>query len=443
MLTHHLPPEILHLIFSQTSRRDLTSLCLVSQAVYHIASDILYESISFDLFEDDFTTDFWTRQNGDPRFHSLYRTLIERPNFALLVKKLHILFYLRKFSQGAVPPLDVVSSQLGMLASVIRKCANLQDVYIAHEFALADSAIRDLNESLLSLSRLRKLRVAVKDTRYQGLVGRPRHLAGETDVGVSLLQKAFILSCVQNLDVTLQEGPDSLLRNLDFPINENITKLSLSEACFDPNHLSKILAALPRIEELCLSFFLFVEVGSTSTGSCLDSEDLGSALATSCSTLVNLKIELEFDLNSSRAPRTRPGEDAGYALSRRLGSLRSYTRLKSLELPPEMLLGWNERTAPELSDVLPEKLETLHFRHDLSHRESSPWCDFSPLCNKLGNYLGDCEVTMPKKLILSHFPDGSRLGMLDFVESKCLGRGVRLVVIHDRSGSTMDGLYLR
>ncbi|KAI1443895.1 hypothetical protein F5Y02DRAFT_193388 [Annulohypoxylon stygium] len=443
MLTHNLPPEILHLIFSHTSKRDLSALCLVSQDIYRIARELLYESISFDLFEDDFTTDPWTRANGDPRLHSLCRTLIERPNFALLVKKLHILFYLRKFSQGAIPPLDVVSSQLGMLSGMIRKCGNLQDVYIAHEYALADSSIQDLNESLLSLSRLRKLRVAVKDTRYQGLVGRPRHIAGESDVGASLLQGAFKLPCMQSLDVTLQQGPDSPLRSLAFPINESITKLSLSEACFDPNHLTKILAAAPRIEELCLSFFLFAEVGSTSPGSCLDSEDLGRALAISCSTLVNLKIEVAFDLNSTLAPRTRPGEDAGYALSRRLGSLRSYTKLRSLELPPEMLLGWNERTAPELSDVLPANLETLHFRHDLSHRESSLWCDFSPLCNKLGNCLGDSEVIMPKKLILSHFPDGSRLGMLEFIESKCLGRGVQLVVIHDRSGSILDGLYLR
>ncbi|KAI2467399.1 hypothetical protein F4781DRAFT_310926 [Annulohypoxylon bovei var. microspora] len=435
MLTRYFPPEILRLIFGHTSNPDLTALCLVSRDIYGIANEMLYASIAMDLFQSAVSTPFWMNANGDPKFHSLCRTLSDRPEFALFIKKLHILFYLRKFDQDALPPLDVVSSQLRVLASIIRKCANLQNIYVTHEYALSDSAIRDLNDAILSLSLLRKVRVIVRDTRFQGMAGRTRHIAGQTDVGVSLLHSALKLPSITSLDLTLQEGPQSPLQMLSFPINSNIVRLSLSEACINPTHLAKIIAAVPRVEELSLCFFLCVELGSTSPGSCLDSEDLGNALAVSRSTLVSLKIQIDFDVDIAHVLITGAGEGAGYALSRRLGSLRSYTRLKSLQLPPEVLLGWDEGDAPGLSELLPDSLESLHFRYDLSHKTSSPWFDFGPLCKRLGNYLGDSQAIMLKELVLSRFIGEDRDGIVDFIESQCYNRNVRFYVSEGRSGS--------
>jgi len=69
-----------------------------------------------------------------------------------------------------------------------------------------------------------------------------------------------------------------------------------------------------------------------------------------------------------------------------LHALKSFTKLKHLELSPEVILGWDESSAAPLSKLLPETLESICFRYDFGGWDGSPWA-FQSLSQVIMGYL--------------------------------------------------------
>ncbi|KAF2664322.1 hypothetical protein BT63DRAFT_460624 [Microthyrium microscopicum] len=127
------------------------------------------------------------------------------------------------------------------------------------------------------------------------------------------------------------------------------------------------------------------------TESHLNCRELEVALSTYASTLISLDIKIDFlalgTIGNDDWEQQIGDGDKQRGLRRTL-NLKHYTALKHVKVDPELLLGFSETPSPELSDCLPECLESLHFpsEGDQWWAHSSPW-KTTALPQKLERYI--------------------------------------------------------
>ena len=255
------------------------------------------------------------------------------------------------------------------------------------------------NRSLSSVRQLQKLEFKIFDAKW------PPHIPGETDVNVSLFQ-ALSITSLTSISLTMQQGPGSLLPTtmLAMPATSSITKLSLNQAYLSMESLNIIIRALVNLKHLSLSFLWYADPVNPQVGEHLDCEKLGQALVHRFSTLESLDIAVRFESRSAVDVTSGSGEHSSWGLLHSIGALRSFTSLTSLQLAPEVLLGWEDEGALPLSDLLPDSLRQLYFRWDFGLWEKSPW-EFELLCESLFNYLDFSPPPLLKSLVLTCFDD--------------------------------------
>lgn len=153
----------------------------------------------------------------------------------------------------------------------------------------------------------------------------------------------------------------------------------------------------------------------------LDCKRLGHALAVGFSTLEKLKIAVQFDARTAFDVGDGSGENCRWGLLGRLGSLQSCTRLKSLEISPEILLGWDESNEVLLPGLLPPFLDSLCFRWDFGDWSYSPW-----EVDLVENYINLYQPTALKHLKMLCIKGQEELGRtsIDAIKSKCRDLGI-------------------
>ncbi|KAI1172409.1 hypothetical protein F4777DRAFT_516684 [Nemania sp. FL0916] len=403
-------PAVWRRVCAYADVSDFAALCRVTPPLYDICQTLLYNSIALDLSKKDTSP-----------LSLLCRTLKKRSDLALCVEHLH----LRLSDSNSKQAVDALAhenhTQLSIISSILKVCPNVQSFGIVHPYPLSDLTIQDFQESLFRLCRLRELEFIVQDTEW------PPHIPGEADVNISVLAKAFGVSSLASVALTLQEGPDSLLPTIDLPTRTNITGLNLSECYLSMHSLDKILRALPRLTHLSLGFLWYADPVNSRVGQHLDCEILGKALMNCSSTLKSLGIAIQFESRASVDVGTGSGKGSNWGLLHTLGSLRSYRNLTSLELAPEVILGWGEEDEIQLLDVLPDSLRHLCFRLDFGTWSLSPW-DFAPLAESLLCYMANRDTPALESLAMAYYEEleGEDLASLDLIKSQCRKSQTRL-----------------
>ncbi|KAH8802034.1 hypothetical protein F5882DRAFT_392817 [Hyaloscypha sp. PMI_1271] len=161
---------------------------------------------------------------------------------------------------------------------------------------------------------------------------------------------------------------------------------------------------LLHLKHLSLSFLWYADPVNPHVGEHLDCEKLGLALAHRASTLESLKIAVQFESRSALDVTGGGGTHSDWGPLHSIGSLRSFTKLESLQLAPEILFGWEKDGDLSLRDLLPASLRDLHFRWDFGSWEKSPW-EFEALCELLATYLNPTTPPPLRGLVLTCFDD--------------------------------------
>ncbi|KAI1384845.1 uncharacterized protein F4822DRAFT_416422 [Hypoxylon trugodes] len=406
MATWYLP-EIVRIISEYAEKPDFAALCRTSRGLHYIGNEMLYESITLNL-----------REKGPKWFHLLCRALLGSTGFDMYVRRLHIVLCYDTRHGYAKPSSEEVSSQLQTLSSIIRKCINLRAINVTRESTASHSAIQAFDQSLIHSSQLREITVQVQ---YTGLGFYPS--TGEVDVNTSLLLDLLQSSSTTSLNLLLEQGPESLLQIPSYPTNNNVVKLSLIRSGLHMTSLQKILTAVPNLQDLSLSFMFDADRTMHHIGCFLDGEKLGRVLATVSSRLRSLRLVARFCAHTAYDVSRGTGEPNSWGLIHNwFGSLNSFKKLKSLEMDPTLLLGWDRSKADwnKLSDVLPESLESLYFRDDFEAWDYSPWNDELWTLHKLLiDYLDEPQSKMLKKLRLT-----APNGLTETLNSMCNDRKI-------------------
>lgn len=394
-------PEILSHIRSYADLPDFAAFCQTSKWIYCAGRSLLYHSI--DLFLD----------NQRPEtLILLYRTLEKMPDLASHVKSLRIDF---SSSRDA--------SQSALLPRILDLCTQIRAIGVIHPYALLDPVAPEINRSLSKLRHLRELEFRNSKMEFPRVV-----LPGGPDVNVSLFVQALGIKSLETISLTIQQARNGLLpaATLGMSANSNITRLRLSTSYLSVECLSNMLHAFLQLKHLSLSLLWAADPINPEVGRHLDCEKLGQALSHRSHTLESLEVAVYVPAKTALDVTSGSGKGSNWGLLHNIGVLQSFTRLESLLLAPEVLLGWDEQEALPLADLLPDSLRHLHFRWDFGDWELAPWY-LDSLCEVLVSYLDSSPSQTLESLVLTCY-DYELSELADHFEpvrSKCEEKHIR------------------
>lgn len=376
-------PELVSRLRNYLSLSDLASLCLVCWDIHHRANPILYERISVDISQDKDTEALST----------LEALLAESPALANAVRCLHIQFQDLRTTEAD-------RTHHSSISGLIATCPELRELSILDHLPLPDSA-------------------------YER---RPFH--GLRSVNEMTLLSALRSLSLENVSLTLHEGPETPLRAAALPISETITRLRLDDAYLEMETLRKITTATPRLRHLDLSLLRYIDPGPKHwhVGHRLDVKEFWAAMKPVFATLEILRLEIQCDACVTFDISMCAGGDTGaHGPFGLLPSLKSCRKLRLLEISPELLLGWYGDETVALSSILPDALETLSLRQDFAGWDYSPWGELPLLFEKVEEYLKSLRHASLKHLSIPCYDDEVRdvEEAVNSITQVCNGLGVQ------------------
>lgn len=396
-------PEILGMVRAYTDLCSFAALCQTSKAIYHFGHCILYESIHLRLH----------KQHPESLI-LLWRTLEKNESLTNHVKSLRLQFcdptdpYESVSEHGRGVRREQYVSQSSMIPKIIDVCCNLRTISITHPYTMPKLVEQGIHKSLSNLRQLRELDLIISDTDWPPNVPGEKH-----DINASLIPCALSIESLDTFSLTLQQGPDSLLPKISAALHasgsitaaNNITSLSLHRARFSMDSFVDIMRALPHLKRLSLSLAWHTIEGKSGVSALLDCGKIGEALSHRSSTLESLKITVSYEAYTSQDVGAGGSSPWAYwGLRGRIGDLRSFRKLSSLELDPEVLLGWEDQDAPPLSKLLPNSLRHFKLRWDFGAWDYSPWAESIDLvCQVVDDYLSSSPQL--ESLLVTCFED--------------------------------------
>lgn len=155
---------------------------------------------------------------------------------------------------------------------------------------------------------------------------------------------------------------------LDSPICPSLMSLELHSSCMRMNTLGQLLAVTPNLKELVyyhhFSFNTRVMVNGCYV---LDCTRLREALEPLAPSLQYLSLSMQYYTDEDvlyLGPEY--GDNVTWRMSGTLGNMNNFTKLRYLDAPWIMLLGWSSSTKATLLDILPEQLTDFCCSDDLS-----------------------------------------------------------------------------
>ncbi|KEY71762.1 hypothetical protein S7711_10654 [Stachybotrys chartarum IBT 7711] len=409
--------EILGLVREYVDAPSFAALSRTCRDVRIAGTEILYQSVSLDL------------SGGHGNQLDLFcDTITNNSYLALSVKQLRLQLCEAASASIYATAQDLPDAQT--LTKILRATENVTTLYIDYPYH-ESTASQPCGRDLVFPQNLRLLEFYVRDRK------RCPHIPGERDVNTLLLPHVLSMDAVSNIMMTLQQGPGSPLPTAHLPVQSSITSLTLKDAYLSMESLTNVLQALPHLQHLSILFLWYADPVNLDVGRHLDCEKLGHALMREGpSSLETLAIAVQFESRSAIEVECGSGEGSSWGLLHSLGSLQQLNRLRSLELAPEVLLGWGDvdETLP-LSLLLPDSLQDLHLRMDFSAWELSPW-GFEQLCELLGAYLDSISPETLRRLTLACCEGGEEevQASLGPIKSKCdkAGCKFRLEMAEDK-----------
>lgn len=397
-------PELLTPVRRHVSQSDFAALCLVCRSLYYCANPLLYEHISL---EHSRGIDRSTKA-----FSILQAALAGHAELGNFVRSIHTRSRDHKLHQGET------RTHISALSETIKQCPKLRQLSISDRFPLPDRAFTEMHSALKHANSLSHLTFEVEDSW-------PCQDVGERSINETTLVHALGCPSLQSLALTVHEGPDSPLRTPALPTSHTITRLALPNAHLGTKTLRNIIAAVPHVQHLDISLLRLADLSRGPVGPRLDLAELGAALAPAFATVESLRLAVLYESSAPFHAYEGGGEGSSWGPFGVFPSLQPCKRLKSLEIAPELLWGWEER---ELARVrLPDALEELLLRSDFGEWYLSPWFEFPFFCRKAGEYLQSLRHARLKHFALTCFDDevGAYKDDLDSVTHVCNGLGVR------------------
>ncbi|KAI9877136.1 MAG: hypothetical protein M1830_004711 [Pleopsidium flavum] len=429
----HLPVELWDLILHHVAQKDLATLNSVCETLHILTEPLLYAEIRWTEGEPSEVS------QRSPRIHLLLRSILNRPELAFHIKHAHFRSYfvfMHWEQPNLIPSLwqdDGVGSgftpkEMATAEGLIERAKLCPKKEWREELqrGASDVIIAILLSQLSKLERLDLEVPGQTDERplvgsifRQALTSAPSALGlprfeslKAVDVSVdgrniycfhpkidfdTQVASLFDLPAVESLTISWL-APEPPIWPGRQPITPTLTTLIFKNSRLDENILGQLLAATPNLKRLECPLAYDVEIDEY----CRCAK-LRSALEQIETTIESLTISVKF-WSSGEKDETW-GLYPGVVGS--IGSMKEYTRLKHLEMPLVVLLGWYPDYAPWLWDVLPEQLETICCRDDMTIFETYKWSR-EEMLEEFTDYLSGASVLKEFTLSLREARWGER-----------------------------------
>jgi hypothetical protein len=413
-IIQEVPFELMRMMFSDYSKGELATLQRTSKHMSRVIEPLLYERINWE---------FHKPAVHKPPIHLLLRTLLDRPELGEHVKEITIQEHksiqsiwqdkdkpelestdLERLAGRAValttyhsePWLDELQrgNHEEFVALLLYHCPNVQRLVLENDFLVYWSwgpleqswrtwtapSIETLWHAILNLRKLREIDVDrngrahipwwSKTNRPSRLFSHPNITSIRVSYHESEVRRDDKLNSVQNLDVKTFELHNSYLSEDSIALlvarTPNVTSLSI-DLKFPRNKIH------PGVDV----FLDCVKLRGALDG-------LFSSGSDHCIPfLEHLAISTRWE-----TPDLPPIRDGGpfeqshihwngfqlwYGIKASIGSLKCLSSLKSLEISPEILLGWYPANAKLLQDLIPDSVTHLCLRADFGTWSLSEW----------------------------------------------------------------------
>lgn len=417
-----LPTELAMEIFSHLSFKDHVALCRVSRSMSYISQPLLYHFIA------------WTANATDTYgLFLLLRTLVECPHLAACVKRVHVRIGRPMALENRTPlPIgphtwlravnDLGSSEFSerlaftsvstlsldkVLTLLLSRLHHLRVLEVNYHFFEVCDTLGMLFKyvktapSNYAASRFRNLReVYIRNPiGYYGVHGN--HNSSDPKIFqyvfapcLELMMSLFYVPSLEILEMVMlgmELPPWQHCVDGEKPKLPKLHTLRLLNCELSSRSVGILLAASPNLRTLEYNFILNQIARRTDPTADYDIQDsnhqgewekLSSSLQLVAATLEDLTISTDYynfsnhDVvtTSNRLLAVGDWERRG-----RLKSLKKFTKLKRLEVPPFVLLGWTpDFTRVRLHDALPTTLRELCLRDDLNEYPRYAWTPVHP-----------------------------------------------------------------
>ncbi|KAH7112196.1 hypothetical protein B0J11DRAFT_511983 [Dendryphion nanum] len=419
-----LPMDIFPFIFDHLSCRDYYVLVRVCRSFHEKVLPYVYKHISFEVTKS---------RRSARRLAFLLRTLFEQPHLANHVTTFKLLGPHPCWSQYNPWPEDIGTSPIAMWG--LENCNTLskaQKIFASNQFyQLLDP---DVHKSLAQdRGRCKDALASLILTRFTQLTSLELgdgflmyslflpHIIKKAPSFFPQLQHIHFGDQRMDLENSLSYVDLDLIRPILYlptaksfawrmtqpwqfrwkeaaPQNRNLTSLHLFRTNISRPLLGEILSTTPNLKRLCYEQEILFrsnmtqqQKGQLSLYTSLD--ELGHALQRVQGTLEELKLSFKL------APGSSPRKDIGDKNSSfppiqgTLTALRDMKRLRKIDIPMIMILGWYPDFAPRLEEVMPSAVK--HFTLSDDFVSFCPWVQGFSCFKKIGligEYLLNREI---------------------------------------------------
>lgn len=272
------------------------------------------------------------------------------------------------------------SSPVMLLSLLLLLCPNITNLTPWSGYSEPPHRLLFLSRAISSLPRLKTLTYATAFSKFPNIPW--------TDESLAFI---FRLPTLRSLTLQVTEDSRHGSHPSTLPLAPQITTLTLHSSVLSSLTIQKLLAKLPAIRNLSLHLLRETHPSTPDTiaaGSFIDCPTLASSLSQTSQTLERLTIKSDFyfsrETHRNIGGSYASGRDGNTGTLRYWGtkdtlseSLRSFPKLRYLEIDPVLLLGWDITNQPNLRAVLPTGLRTLKLRADFiackDWRGRIPW----------------------------------------------------------------------
>jgi hypothetical protein len=415
-IIQEVPFELMRMMFSDSSKGELATLQRTSKHMSQVIEPLVYERIDWE---------FHKPAVHKPPIHLLLRTLFDRPELGEHVKEIIIQEHksiqciwqdkdkpkldsrdLERLAGRAVclttyhsePWLDELQrgNHGAFVALLLYHCPNVQRLVLENDFLMYWSwgplkpswrtwitpSIDTLWHAILNLHKLREIdvdrngRVHIpywsKTNRPSRLFSLPNITSIRVSYHDSEIRRDDKLHSVQNLDVKTFELHNSYLSEESIaPLvarTSNVTSLSI-DLKFPCNKID------PKVDIFldCVKLRGALDGLFSSGGDHCIPHLKHLAISTRWETTDLPPVNSGGPFEHRDISWRGRGVQLYYGIKASIGSLRCFSNLRSLEISPEILLGWYPANAKPLQDLIPDSVTHLCLRADFGTWSLSEW----------------------------------------------------------------------
>ncbi|CAO2648371.1 Nn.00g076380.m01.CDS01 [Neocucurbitaria sp. VM-36] len=260
---------------------------------------------------------------------------------------------------------------------------------------------------------------------------------------LSLIRPVFYSSTIKHFECNMAQPWKFCWSETTAPWNTHLTTLRLFRTNIERSTLRQLLSATPYLKSFHYEqeiFFNEFTPRAPSLAPYLELEGLNSALSCVRHSLEECQLVLRLAPGSISASQFASSGIKFPAIEGTLSVLKDMPRLKRVEVPMVMFVGWFSRTSVKIEELLPANITELTLRDDFV-----PYCYWSRPSSRerriarIGRYIGDRETHAPKLSVLKVRLTSGKECLRDAVQEMRLctdQKGVQTTLIHGTKSET-------